>query len=123
MTPVCAGHGPRFAKAHLVSAAVPYALMKGDAMSDVYERLVLRALHREQLSGEVEIEVSTLVAIRLQQTYPAQPKVRADDVQFRISTNRDLTVRWRHDPELPAGTVSWVTEQGRKTIPVAMLLM
>lgn len=92
-------------------------------MSDVYERLVMQALHREHLSGDIDVEVSTVVAIRLQQAYPGQPRVRADDVQYRISTDRDLTVQWCHDPDLPAGTVSWVTEQGRKTIPVAMTLM
>lgn len=92
-------------------------------MSDMYERLVMRALHREHLSDEVEVEVSTVVAIRLQQTVPAQPKVKADDVHYRISTDRNLTVRWRHDSGLPAGTVSWVTEHGRKTIPIAMTLM
>ena len=47
----------------------------------MYERLVLRVLHREQLSGEVEIEVSPVVAIRLRQAYPGQPNVQADDVQ------------------------------------------
>jgi hypothetical protein len=89
----------------------------------MYERLVMRALHREHLSGEIEVDVSTVVAIRLQQTVPGQTGVRADDVQYRISTDRNLTVRWRHAPALPPGTVSWVTEHGRKTIPVAMTLM